>query len=108
MLIDGLDKTPFLRTEESEKLLMQTWFEDLESYGFNDSSAPEVMRHWQTLRKESTKWFKPKDLSSKIRLMRSLESPEVAALPNLSDEQRVKNLNRLGGMMKTLKIGVKK
>ena len=98
MMAVGLAGKPFHRDEKEFKAMMEVWHDAITHAGYGNDDAEVVARAWSSLLRRERKWFYPADLLLEMRV--NVVSKRRAALVNMSDDQRLSNLKRLGGMMK--------
>ena len=98
MMAVGLRNKPFHRNEQEFQAMLEVWHDAITHAGYSDKDAPMVGKAWNELMRTSEDWFYPKNLIANIKICVELEEYKTPALPDMSDEQRAINLQRIQKM----------
>ncbi len=98
MRMAGLKGAPFVPDSDAEMLMLEVWYDCLVDAGYGDKHAPVIAMSWRSMTNSAVNWFQPSQLRMNVRS--SLPKNDFNALPDMSDDQRRKNLKRLGSMMR--------
>jgi len=98
MMSIGLKWRPTHRDDTEFRTMLGVYYKALVKAGYTDNDALRVSKAWDNLIGREREWFYAADLLIEIRATQNHQ--RQAALMDMSDDQRLANLKRLGGMMK--------